>query len=169
MEITNIVLKGRLSHKCQLNNLIFHNANVESMRYQVSQPEQLVIRFRDGYTMLLFKSGKFRVMGKMTDWSVLPVIYTVLGEISNDVPDVDIQTMTVVYRYDYQVNLLKLADIMGCMLDCESFPALAIRKFKPVHVNVFSSGKVIMCGIRTVDAAESIKAELDPVVIQAKI
>jgi TATA-box binding protein (TBP) (component of TFIID and TFIIIB) len=152
-----------------LSSLVFHNSNIVASKYQLSQPEQLIIKFKAGYTMLLFKSGKFRVMGKMTDWSVIPIIREVLSEIDGEEPDVDIQTMTVVYDYEFKVNLQLLADLLNCSLDCECFPALQIRKYKPVHVNIFSSGKVILCGIREIDTVQRIRDELDPVVTCAKV
>ena len=135
----------------------------------MAQPEQLIITFKGGYTMLLFKSGKFRVMGKMVDWSAIPIIREVLREINDEQPDVDIQTMTVVYNYDFKINLLELADLLGCTLDCECFPALQVRKYKPIHINIFSRGKVILCGIREIETVQTIRTELDPVVEFAKI
>src|SRR5438477_12679593 len=41
--------------------------NIKLVRHQIKQPEQLIIKFCDGSTMLMFKSGKFRIMGGGVD------------------------------------------------------------------------------------------------------
>ena len=41
--------------------------NVKCVKHQTCQPEQLIIKFVDGSTMLVFRTGKFRIMGGKID------------------------------------------------------------------------------------------------------
>ena len=67
-------------------------------------------------------------------------ILSVVGQFTDDIPLVTMQTMTGVYGYDRKIHLRKLAEATESLLDLENFPAMQIKKFKPVHVNVFSTG-----------------------------
>ena len=42
----------------------------------------------------------------------------------------------------------------------ELFPAVLIRKYKPLSVNVFSTGKIMICGVRDMDLVHNIMKEL---------
>ena len=74
--------------------------------------------------------------------------------------------MTGLYGYGRGVNLTKLADATESLLDLENFPAVQIRKFKPVHVNVFATGCVIICGLKDIDYGNVIKNYLDSIIIK---
>jgi len=163
MRIVNTVWKGALGHPCILNDVQVRGDYIASVRYQVIQPEQLIIKFTSGGSMLLFKSGKFRVMGGGDDLELVCNAYAVIFQISTEVPEMKVQTMTVTYTYPSKVNLHMVAKEFG-YLDCETFPALQIRKYKPVHVNLFSSGKVIICGIKVFEIAHDIKSDLDSII-----
>ena len=45
----------------------YGQATPTHLKHQTTQPEQLIIGFDDSSTMLLFKSGKFRIMGGGVD------------------------------------------------------------------------------------------------------
>ena len=109
--------------------------------------------------MLLFKSGAFCIMGK-TEIDELD-IYLILSQISNVVPDICIQTMTASCNYNRKIILNKLANEPHTHYTAEFFPAVHINKFKPMHINVFSSGRVTICGIKDLSVCDSIKLYLD--------
>src|SRR3977135_3082737 len=113
--------------------------------------------------MLIFKSGKFRVMGNGDPPTTIINILSVLGQFTEAIPTVTMQTMTGVYGYELKILLGRLAEVTDSLLDLENFPALQIKKFKPVHVNVFSSGCVILCGLKTIDS-NYIKSFLDSII-----
>ena len=141
-------------------------AGVSSSRLQRKQPQQLIIKFNDGSTMLLFKTGKFRIMGGKIDevnahCNVLSVT-TYLHP--NNMPEITLQTMTMVYTYPHSINIAKLSTMIKCHFNTECFPAVQIIKFNPIHVNVFASGKVIMCGIKNIEDAKNIETELDNII-----
>src|SRR3981189_3773512 len=97
--------------------------------------------------MLIFKSGKFRVMGNGDPAAAELNILSVAIQFTDIIPLVTMQTMTGVYGYDRKIHLGKLAEGIESLLDLKNFPAVQITKFKPVHVNVFSTGCVTICGL----------------------
>ena len=137
---------------------------IKSVKHQQKQPEQLVIKFNDGSTMLMFKTGKFRIMGKVDELSAHCNVLLVTS-LLHAYPEVQLQTMTVVYAYPYRILLDKLSLLIKCHYDLENFPAVQITKYKPIHVNVFASGKVIICGIKDLHDAKNIETELDNIIM----
>ena len=74
-----------------------------------------------------------------------------------------IQSITVCAKLEEGVNLYKLAlklDRDG-MFEPELFPGLRFIKYNPLCVNIFSSGKVVILGIKTLEYQEIVKNILE--------
>ena len=116
-------------------------------------PYQLVIKDVKG-TLMLFASGKFRTMGCIDELeaSFLPFVY--LQKLSPEpfthLPALTLQSYTLKYDLGFRVNLKKLSVVEGlsCVYEPELFPALRLKDFKPLSVNIFTTGKVMVCGVR---------------------
>ena len=112
--------------------------------FSVWKPKQFVQKC-DGYTIVIFKTGKCRIMGCKTRLlqSTLPF------KINN----IKIQSITVTKDLGKSVNLYKMAIKLGseAMYEPELFPALRLLKFNPLCVNIFSSGKIVILGIKIID------------------
>ena len=111
---------------------------------RLKAPYQLIIPVQNVGKLLLFLSGKCRLMGLKHPFSKdiqLPLkIY-----------NMEIQSLTVTYNVGFKINILELARRMPPrehMYEPELFPALRLTKFNPVCVNVFSSGKIVILGLR---------------------
>jgi TATA-box binding protein (TBP) (component of TFIID and TFIIIB) len=134
MEIVNINYKGRVV--CNLSDLEFPK--------NMSPPQQLVYCCKAGEKLLVFSSGKCRLMGcrkaiTSTHDFPIPIILT------------DITCMTLVMNLYVGVNLIQLANKLGsrkCMFEPEIFPALRLTQFNPLCVNVFASGKIVILGLK---------------------
>ena len=131
--IRNINYKGHVSHD-DLIKLTFT---------KVKLPYQLIIPIDNVGKLLLFPSGKCRLMGlkkPLSEDMQLPFkIY-----------NLEIQSVTVTYNVGHEINLLKLAKQMPFkerMFEPELFSALRMTKFNPICVNVFSTGKVVILGL----------------------
>ena len=59
-----------------------------------------------------------------------------------------ILSRTLVINYGQPINLYKFKNEW---FEPEIFPALTIKKFKPLNVNVFASGKIVVTGVKSVD------------------
>lgn len=103
-------------------------------------PHQKVIQL-EKCKLLVFPSGKCRLMGLRKPPTNLPF----------EILNLSIQSITVVYDIGQDINLLTLASQLPkgqCMYEPELFPALRMTKYKPICVNVFSSGKIIIMGLK---------------------
>ena len=111
-------------------------------------PQQVILPCAHNGRLVIFKSGKCRIMGcksPLTDVTSLPLPLVVTR----------IQSITVKLELGKTINLRELANTLGshnCTYEPEIFPALRLTKdFLPLCVNVFASGKIIILGIKTLD------------------
>lgn len=114
-----------------------------------SQPQQIVIHF-DLCTLLLFHSGNCRIMGKASSLDDVSCILNFLVDLlhTSIISPLTLVSQTVVFKLNVvNVNLHKLVRIIpNSIFEPELFPSLSIDAFKPLHVNLFSSGKVVILG-----------------------
>ena len=164
LKIVNTVWKVDVFASVSLDALnIACEHGVTEVKHQKTQPEQYIVKFDNRSTMLIFKSGKFRVMGNGDPAAAILNILSVAIQFTDVIPLVTMKIMTGVYGYDRKIHLGKLADATESLLDLENFPAVQIKKFKPVHVNVFSTGCVTICGLKNIDYGNYIKSYLDSI------
>jgi TATA-box binding protein (TBP) (component of TFIID and TFIIIB) len=110
---------------------------------QWSPLSQSVVRCSIG-SMIIFKSGKFRLMGvkePINSFDQLPL----------KVESIQVQSISLIAQYGRPVRLGFLHSRLTsrrCMFEPELFPAARLLDFNPVCVNVFSTGKVVMLGVR---------------------
>ena len=172
LQIVNSVWRGKMNRPINLyifESLIKNLTNITKTSYRKEQPEQLVIKFDDGSTMLIFKSGKFRIMGgKIDELTAHCNVISITSKHHHNFPEIILQTMTIVYAYPHRINLPILSQMIKCHFNTECFPAVQIIEFKPIHVNVFATGKVIMCGIKNIDDAINIKNKIDLLILLDK-
>jgi TATA-box binding protein (TBP) (component of TFIID and TFIIIB) len=104
----------------------------------------------DKGTVIFFKSGKFRVMGCIDDVEATLLAYKYINEIDdNDFPEVIAQTYTSRLHVGFNVILANLSKHTSQVLyEPELFPAARMCKYKPLSVNVFYSGAIVICGLR---------------------
>lgn len=112
------------------------------------RPRQLVIKDDKG-TVILFGTGRFRVMGCVDpiDASLLAYKYTSLFD-SDDYPEIYSQSYTCAAKLGFPVNLYKLSEHCDTKFFPELFGAVRMTKYNPASVNVFSTGSVVTCGLK---------------------
>src|SRR5271167_2393377 len=124
--VVNAVWSGSMTNPVdllQLQQLCSALVSVRSVKLQVEQPMQLIIKFDDGSTMLVFRTGKFRIMGKMDDLDAHFNIFSVTL-LYNDIPNIKLQTMTACFTFPHHVDLALLADNIDSYYNAETFPAV---------------------------------------------
>src|SRR5271163_2588023 len=168
MEIVNYVHKGNLEEKLDLaalKNLIQH-PNLLTIHHQTKQPEQLILKFDNQNTLIFFKSGAFRLMGRSDELDAHFMVYEVIQQFSNKIPEITLQTMTATYNYQKKIHLCALAEEEeeGMCYTAEFFPAVQIRnRFPTTHINIFSSGKITVTGVKDELLLIDIKTYLDSI------
>jgi TATA-box binding protein (TBP) (component of TFIID and TFIIIB) len=132
------------------------------------KPAQLVIHDEKG-TLLFFSNGKLRIMGcnDEIDATFLSYKYTMMLDDDYNFQPVYTQTMTVRVVLNKKINIASFVDVCTTSLisfnyEPEFFPAVHLTKYKPISINVFSTGKIIMCGVREIDQVHNIIQELKP-------
>jgi TATA-box binding protein (TBP) (component of TFIID and TFIIIB) len=141
--ISNINYKGRVTES--VNHLLFS-----------IKPPQFVQKC-EGYTLVIFKTGKCRIMGCKKPLDLVPSGKSFIPSMYVNMPyriEIDgIQSITVTANLNKMVHLYKLAAILKekCMFEPELFGALRYLKYNPLCVNIFSSGKIVMLGLKTLD------------------
>src|SRR5271156_4423858 len=151
--VSNANYRGAMKHVIELAKL--HNKIPNSILHK--KPHQLVVKDIKG-TILFFRSGKFRVMGCIDelDATFLAYRYTLLIS-DKEFPTGTLQSYTSNSHLGFKVNLEKMAATSNiAVYEPELFPALRIRKYYPASVNVFTTGKVIVCGLRDADLMSDI-------------
>ena len=136
----------------------------DNVIYYKTAPVQIIIKFQY-CTFLLFSSGKCRFMGKAN----FDIISNLLNDIINTL-DTSIITypiiksQTVSFSLNRQVNLHK-QNIPHSLYEPELFPAVSIYKFSPLHVNLFSTGKVIILGCNALNEKHVIENWLNSILV----
>ena len=132
MKINNIVIAG----------VIDDDTAIKYHRIVKTPPYMKIYKTKD-YTLIVFKSGKCRIMGKKIPQH-LPVI----------VSERRLQTMSASHNLKCDSIHLKQASHhfkqMGYKVEYEPeiFPAMRLRTFDPICVNIFSSGKITLLGLK---------------------
>jgi len=117
-----------------------------------TKPIQIIIRLH-ACTILLFRYGQFRIMGHV-NFNVVKFLTNILQPIYKCIQiPISYVSETVVFQLDkclipvnlYHMNFAFKNDY-NIQFEPELFPALTIHYWKPIHVNLFSSGKVIVLG-----------------------
>jgi len=148
--ITNINYKGILAAN-EVNKITFP---------RMSPPTQRIFKCEVG-KMLVFQSGKFRLMGvkePLTSYDNLPF----------KVAQLELQSATVVDDLGYSLNLIDLSRTLTsrrCCYEPELFPGLRLTDFNPLCVNVFASGKVIILGVKDLNSISDLCTDVQLAVL----
>jgi len=146
--IVNINYKGVLADHADL-------ANIQFDFKKTPPPTQKILRFQCDdkcATMIIFPSGKCRVMGikkPLTCYMNLPL----------KVEKLKIQSITITTNFHSDINLIKLAKVLpprSFWFEPEIFPALRLLCFNPLCVNIFASGKVVIMGLKHISKHDTI-------------
>ena len=155
MEVVNAVYCGELGTRVNLCEL--HNSLPNSKLY-THRPCMVLLKDDDA-TIMIFSSGKFRIMGMVDELDATFRVCSVFSKVGYEFPTIKLQTMTVKFHL-HPVNLTDLAKMIDSNLELELFPALLIKKYKPISVNVFASGAVVICGVKDLDIVNVIRNDL---------
>ena len=113
-------------------------------------PQMFVKRCGDHFTLVLFKSGKCRLMGCKR-----PIPSRVINIVSPKliINIIRMQSASASFNVNHQLHLGKLGDYcydnsIEYLFEPELFPALRLTAFNPLCINVFASGKCTILGLR---------------------
>lgn len=115
-----------------------------------------------GGTIIFFPSGKFRVMGCINDVDAvfLAIIYVEKIDASIN-PELELQSYTCRAKLPYAINMYKLSQCEQTFYEPELFCSIRMTKYKPLSVNVFSTGSIVVCGLKDPDYMHIIISDID--------
>ena len=126
-----------------------HNLKCRSYN---KKPPQLTVWFKK-CTFVIFRSGKCRIMGNVCIEKAIPYLHTLLHILDcRLISPPLLVSQTIVFQLDPQytpINLLYISNRVqdsNVRFEYECFPALSLHFWKPLHVNVFATGKVVVLG-----------------------
>lgn len=160
----NSIFRTKLSLFFDLNqtflNLqcLYHN-----IRITCTLPKQIIIRLSH-YSILIFTTGQCRIMGRLSLEEAQATIDSLSSIYTCIIDPLHMTSQTIVFNLDLYyvpINLYKIAhefsNDKNVQFEPEIFPALSLYHFKPLHVNVFTSGKVVVLGKEALLSGQSIK------------
>ena len=142
MSIVNINYRGRVLEP------------LDRFNFQTHPPIQCIIRDPSGITIVIFPSGKCRLMGvrePIVDLATLSVRLLIDA----------IQSVTITYNMGTPFCLRHLAATNNVWYEPELFPALRLLDFKPLCVNVFASGSIVITGLQTLQFSKKLQQIID--------
>ena len=180
VSITNAVFRTELLYPrwCPLDLQCLENCAIDSNKFhsvelKKSKPHMLILKHYLN-NIVIFKSGKMRLMGCQIITANEASVFLLRKLSKLFGPNVMLkpvihQTTTAKYDFGESINLHKLYETINNSgtenltrrnrLELESFPALQLRMWDRVHVNVFSSGKVVMSGLKNINSVDIIIAD----------
>ena len=124
------------------------DGDISQLKFNSWKPRQHVCKLKD-YTILIFETGNCRIMGCKRPISFINKPFKINIE--------RLQSCTVTFNLGFTVNLYKLSLKLHCMFEPEIFPAVRWLKYNPMCVNIFSSGKVVVLGIKKINYTNEIE------------
>ena len=176
MQVVNCVYKGRLQQPVheRLNLLQLSNL-IPNSKLNTTRPLQLCVTCEYvNAKVILFSTGSLRVMGKgLIDESLLAYMaqQEVLDYFTEERAELTLQTMTITAKVDnwgadkaaggLSFEKFKTQWPLNMSMNFELFSAIRLTEFDPVCVNLFSTGKIVMCGIKAVEQAQDILSTIN--------
>ena len=126
------------------------------MEFPYTKPQQIVDR-RGKHIIIIFKTDKCLIMRCKKQIRMQDLQY--------NIKNIQIQSITVTVNVGQQIHLLKLECQLQyqCMYEPELFPALCFLKCNPLCVNIFSSGKVVILGLPSLQYHQKVEAIINDI------
>ena len=120
------------------------------------RPEMLVLPLSNGKNVQLFRGGTIQILGCISDdiaERMRAEVVLILQQCEKMTSVTSLRVRNIVVSTQLMKRpSLPLTSNNNVFYETELFPAALIRKWAPAHVAVFHNGKVIVTGIKTLDA-----------------
>ena len=128
---------ANINYKATVQGELFSEINFKSYQYVHDTGE---------FKIIFFKSGKCRIMGCKRPLCRKIIAFSSCLKIRVQ----RIQSITFTHDLQRTINLFKLSKSSYMIqYEPEIFPAARLMDFRPLCVNVFASGKIVITGLRT--------------------
>ena len=142
------------------------------------RPRMVVIKLTNGRNIQIFQNGKIQLLGAISNSVALQMKYELQQKLTPILEKMQILNRQVTISEWKVTNLvvsvdikhrLKLTNVISSSYDMsyepEIFPALLIKRLKPIHIAAFHSGKLILTGLKSVSQIPFILEQLLPMLL----
>ena len=149
-------------------NLELLYSNIDNSVLHTGRPEMLVIPMSNGRNLQLFRGGKVQIFGNLKHDEAEEMRLDLIKKLKKILPNIQLSPIKIVNLVVSAIlkNVIPLRTISSSnatvFYEAELFPAALIRKWHPAHIAVFHNGKVIITGVKSVTAVDSLITELIP-------
>ena len=162
--VENVVLSVVFPHGLDLDSVV---SALPSSKHQPRKFPSLVYRFaRPAATLLIFSSGKAICTGAKSEeeatLAVRKFVSMLRQKIHVEEPRLSVDNIVVSAYLGRRVNVEKLASAMKLSYESERFPGASF-KYKGKTILVFSSGRIVCVGSKTLAEARQTVDEVKQV------
>jgi TATA-box binding protein (TBP) (component of TFIID and TFIIIB) len=164
MQVVNRVFRGQLNAKPDFG-VLQTRCKSESITCKAhsERPRMLCIKRPRG-TVILFETGRFRIMGKCNEEEARHLMCFIVQSDSFNLP-LHLQTETIKFSVKpLDIQFVRKYD-SEILYEPELFPALKLLRWPSVHANLFFSGSVVVLGVEAALVSPDIKKWLDSVLV----
>ena len=135
------------------------------------RPEMLLLRMSNGRNVQLFRRGTIQILGSLTQNEAEGMRSELLHRLQMpNLSPLVISNMVISAQLQTKQCLHKISQTNGDFFyEVELFPAALIHKWRPAHVAVFHNGKVIITGVKTLDACKELFSLLNSYLNEIRI
>ena len=163
VQITNVVVQTDLSTDIDLVHLVNHARDI---RYDPGLFSAAIWKHKKiGGCCLVFKNGKLNCNGNRNIHEARKRIRQYARLIQNqgfpvNIHKIELITMSAVYQTSSQLDFKKICKLPNATYEPEIHNAAMVKRGK-VHFNCFHTGKVVMTGLRDINAIYPTLLELE--------
>ena len=139
------------------------------------RPQMLVMKMKNSRNLQLFPSGVIQVMGNHSHSEALSMCYEIINHLRKIYPQVRMKMLTLknlVVSAQLKANIplhRVKSSSSNLSYEVELFPAMLIRRFYPVHIAVFHTGRCILTGLKSIQQANDIVDSLQELLLSERL
>ena len=140
----------------------------EDTKLYRGRQEMLIMKMLNGRNIQMFRGGKVQILGRVSDAEAENMrleLITKLKRINSmqqlQVTKMTVSNLVISVQLKTAICLQKIKSTDANFFhEIELFPAALIRKWHPVHVAIFHTGKIIVTGLKSIEQFYDIMSTL---------
>lgn len=166
--IINLMRTMTVNKSVDLEEL--HNVLPNKTKLYLGRPEMLVMKMENGRNIQMFRKGTVQILGRVTEEEAESMREEFIMKLKThttmwpcQVTKLTVSNLVVSVQLKTALCLQKIAltdsDVFH---ETELFPAALIRKWHPVHIAVFHTGRIILTGLKSITQCYTVMDMLLP-------
>jgi TATA-box binding protein (TBP) (component of TFIID and TFIIIB) len=153
--IINLMRNMKVDRPIPLEEVSHIYPNVTKIYH--GRPEMVVMKMTNGRNMQMFRGGTVQILGCVSDMEAENMRLEFIVKLrrinmmhNSQVTKLTVSNLVISVQLTKAICLQKIASTDADFFhEIELFPAALIRKWHPVHIAVFHTGRVILTGLKS--------------------